>query len=68
MAKQFIEEYDWTIPTVVDTFKNDFNKVYASWPDRGYIIFEGVLVYISNVNDDGTRNCAWTDEMLNLLT
>lgn len=67
MANEFIKEFNWIIPTVVDVFTNDFNNVYASWPDRGYIIYENRLIYMSNLNKDGTRNCAWTDEMMNIL-
>jgi hypothetical protein len=63
MAKTFIEQYDWPIPTFVDTLDNDFNDKYAAWPDRAYLIYDGQLVYVSRVNNDGTRNDYWTSEI-----
>lgn len=53
----------WNIPTFVDTIDNNFNTKYAAWPDRGFVIDGKCMKYISQVNDDGTRNCAWTDEI-----
>jgi len=41
-AKNFIETYDWKIPTVVDSFDSvnapSFENLYSAWPER-YIIF-----------------------------
>ena len=66
VAKMFINDYSWNIPTVVDSFENDFNNKYKSWPDRVYIINENKLVYYSNVNEDGSRETSWTNEILRL--
>ncbi len=67
MAKDFIEEFDWKIPTFVDTFENKFNEEYGTWPDRGYVIYKNKLIYVSSVNEDGTRSVAWTKEIEDLL-
>ena len=40
MAKKFIHQYQWPIPTVIDSIENEFNEKYAAWPDRAYLIFE----------------------------
>lgn len=67
MTRQFIETYDWPIHTVVDTMDNDFNRVYAVWPDRAYLIFKERILYKAMINDDGTRNTFWSKEIEALL-
>ena len=69
MVNKWKEEFpQWNIPTVVDTMNNDFNNAYAAWPDRGFIIDpQKKIQYIANVNDDGSRDCAWTSEIKKVL-
>jgi len=42
-AKSFIANYNFKIPTYVDTIDNSFNKTYAAWPDRYYIIDKNII-------------------------
>lgn len=63
LANKFIKDYEWKIPTVVDTMENDFNEKYAAWPDRAYVISNGKLEYFARINDDGSRSTFWTDEI-----
>ena len=66
MANKFIEEFpEWNIPIFLDTMNNDFNTKYAVWPDRGFMIKDKRMQYISRVNNDGTRNCSWTEDIQN---
>jgi ABC-type uncharacterized transport system ATPase subunit len=44
-AKQFIKDYSFEIPTVIDLISNPFEEVFASWPLRFYVIHKGKLVY-----------------------
>lgn len=67
MANKFIQQYDWPIPTFIDTMDNDFNNIYSAWPDRAYLVFEGKLLYVSKINNDGSRNTAWTSEIEQLF-
>jgi hypothetical protein len=67
MAKTFIDEYNWPIPTLVDTIDNDFNNKYGAWPDRAYMIYDGQLIYVAKINNDGTRNNYWTSEIEQLF-
>lgn len=61
MADKFIADYEWNVPTYVDTMTNDFNRVYSAWPDRAFVIFEGRVVYMSEVDNEGRRAGPWTD-------
>lgn len=67
MVELLIDEYHPKIPIVIDTMSNDFQNKYNPWPDRAYMFLNGKVTYISAVNDDGTRNCFWTDEISRLL-
>jgi hypothetical protein len=67
MAKKFQLEYQWPIPTYVDSFDNQFNHYYASWPDRAYLIFGGEMIYVARINSDGSRNTTWTQEIESLF-
>ncbi len=68
MVKKFLEEFpEWNIPTFLDTMENEFNTKYAVWPDRGFLINNKKMQYIARVNDDGTRNCTWTEDIEQVL-
>ncbi len=68
MAKKYINEFDFIIPTYIDSIENDFNNKYAAWPDRAYVIYENKMMYVSRVNNDGSRDMMWVDEIENLLS
>jgi hypothetical protein len=40
------------IPMLVDPMDNRFNKEFAAWPTRFYVVFNGELTYIENMEDD----------------
>jgi type I thyroxine 5'-deiodinase len=42
-AKQFVKDFDFKIPMVVDSMSNKFDEQYAVWPDRFFIIENGIL-------------------------
>jgi len=44
---------------------NNFNEKYSTWPERGYILYEGKMSYISAVEVTGTIN--WEDGVENWL-
>lgn len=37
-AQNFVRDYNYNIPCVVDCMENKFNEVYAIWPERYYVI------------------------------
>lgn len=63
MANLFISEYNWPIPTYVDSINNDFNNKYAAWPDRAYMIYDDKLLYVARIKTNGNRNDFWTSEI-----
>jgi hypothetical protein len=67
MANEFITEFNWDIPTVVDTIDDNFNRIYASWPDRAYIIYDKKIAYISMIPENGIRTYTWIKEILETL-
>ncbi len=67
MVDLLMDEYSPTIPVLVDKMTNDFQNTYRAWPDRAFVFQSGKISYISQINDDGTRNGAWTREISKLL-
>jgi len=53
-ANQFQTENSFKPTLVVDDIDNNFNSVYAAWPERGWIIFEGKISYLSDPKLDGS--------------
>jgi len=46
LAKLYITKYHSEIPILVDDMDNNFEKSYASWPDRYYVIEGGEIMLI----------------------
>lgn len=44
-AQAFINDFDIPFEVVVDTMRNEANFRYGLWPERLYIIVDGVVVY-----------------------
>lgn len=42
-AQSFVNDMKYQIPVVVDSMSNAFDQVYAVWPDRYFVIEQGVL-------------------------
>lgn len=68
MVDLLIDEYHPTIPIYIDTMNNDFQNAYNPWPDRAYVFINNKIKYIAKINDDGSRNMAWTNEIATMLT
>jgi hypothetical protein len=53
------------VPMVVDTMSNSFNSQYNAWPERLYIINNGVLDYVADLYID--QKIPWLYQVLNYL-
>ncbi len=67
MVKLLIDEYHPTIPILVDKMNNEFQETFNPWPDRAFVFIDGKTIYISKINNDGSRNTFWTTEIADLL-
>jgi hypothetical protein len=67
MVLLLLDEYHPNIPIYMDNMNNDFQNNYRPWPDRAYIFNNNRLIYQAMINDDGTRNTYFTDEISSLL-
>ena len=67
MVDLLVDEYHPTIPIYVDQMDNNFQNAYNPWPDRAFMFINNKIKYIAKINDDGTRNAYWTDEIAKLL-
>jgi len=65
-ATKFQKETEYKIPLVVDTLENEFEKTYAAWPERAYIVEGGRVVYVCDMQDDG--NMDWENGVANWLS
>jgi len=41
VARAFVREYDYSIPLVVDTIRNEFCDKFSAWPIRFFVIENG---------------------------
>jgi len=64
-AERLIKETGWKVPVVVDGMENEFNKQYAAWPERAYVIQEGKMKYICDVSFEGDME--WVPAIENWL-
>jgi len=46
IANGFVKDFNFKIPMLVDTMTNQFDSVFASWPERFYIVQNGSLTLI----------------------
>lgn len=67
MVEVLIDEHHPSIPILMDNMNNDFQNTYNPWPDKAYMFLDGKIKYIARINDDGTRNSVWTDEISSIL-
>lgn len=47
VAQQFQGDFSFTIPLVVDPVENPFDKAYAPWPLRFYVLHNGHVTYVA---------------------
>ena len=67
MVDLLVDEFHPTIPIYMDTIDNEFQNAYNPWPDRAFVFLNNKIKYIARINDDGTRNNYWTDEIARLI-
>ncbi len=67
MVDLLVDEFHPTIPIYMDTIDNEFQNTYNPWPDRAFVFLNGKIKYIARINDDGTRENYWTDEIARLI-
>ena len=46
-AREFATNYAFDTLMVVDSISNEFNNVFAAWPERYFCVHNGKLVYIA---------------------
>jgi len=62
IANKFHDDYNYTIPIVVDDMDNDFADHFMAWPERYYAIFGGKLQFKAMPHGDSYEwddLCAW---------
>lgn len=67
MAKILETEFQLEIPIILDEFSNGFNNIYRPWSDRAFLFIDNKIEYMGQINEDGTRNTIWTNEIHDLL-
>jgi hypothetical protein len=45
VAAMFVKATHFNLPLYVDTYDNEANYLYDAWPERLYVIQDGVVVY-----------------------
>jgi len=70
MAKKFFKDFHFKLPMVVDTMKNEFDKLYYIWPERYYVIDNKKIVFSSKASQLGFNrkdlDFFYTEDMLKL--
>jgi hypothetical protein len=67
MVHLLIDEFHPNIPIIMDNINNDFQNIYKPWPDKAFVFYKNKIMYVSVLNDDGTRNNPWSCEISALL-
>lgn len=45
IANDFVKRFSYPIPLLVDPIENEANRIYAGWPERLYVVEDGVIRY-----------------------
>lgn len=62
VAQRFVREFNFPLPTVVDTMADAFDKQYAVWPERMVVVdADGKLAYVQRNGPGGVAGL-WTTE------
>lgn len=51
-AEAFIKRFDCKVPVLVDTMSNQFNDLFAAWPERFFVIHDMKMSYIAQPSLD----------------
>jgi thyroxine 5-deiodinase len=65
LAKLFKQDMQYQLPMYVDLMDNTFERVFAAWPERYYIVLNGKVMYKSMPRDESMHFdevVAWLDE------
>lgn len=65
LAKLFKQNMDYKLPMYVDLMENTFERVFAAWPERYYIVLNGKVMYKSMPREESMHFdevVAWLDE------
>jgi type I thyroxine 5'-deiodinase len=65
IAGDFVEQVGYEIPMVVDSMDNAAEEAFAGWPERLYVIDEGLIAYkggIGPMDFDPAELEAWLEE------
>jgi len=54
VAREFVREYDYKIPLLVDQMDNNFSEQYAAWPIRFYVLEGKKLVFKAQPDHNNT--------------
>jgi hypothetical protein len=54
-ANRFVDDHSFPIETVVDTMADEANKGYDAWPERLFVIVDGLVVYKGGAGPFGYR-------------
>lgn len=46
-AEAFIQRFDCKVPVLIDTMSNQFNDLFAAWPERFFVIHNMKMRYIA---------------------
>jgi len=52
IASEYSKNFPVPFPMVVDTMSNDFERSYAVWPERFFVIENGVMAFIGQPEPD----------------
>lgn len=64
IVTDFVSVFQPSLPVIVDTMTNAFERAFASWPLRIYVLHRGRAVYIASANDwYNTFTCGITSIM-----
>jgi hypothetical protein len=55
VANTFVKDTHFDLPLYVDTIANEANDAYRAWPERLYVIQDGVVVYQGGPGPFGYR-------------
>ena len=64
-AQAYHKDMQAKVPLVVDPMNNSFNNTYHAWPERLYIINNGVLDYVADLYMD--QRIPWLVQVLKYL-
>lgn len=64
-AQSYRRDMGAKVPMVVDTMDNSFNSLYNAWPERLYIINNGIFEYVADLYID--QRIPWLYQVLAYL-